>query len=109
MGCWVYILRCADQTLYSGATTDLTRRILEHNEGKGAKYTRSRTPVQLMQSWQVDSWSQALRLEAGLKKIPKALKEKFIQEPQKIVDWAEHSGYNFSIKVDSMCNNKYTK
>lgn len=109
MGCWVYILRCADQTLYSGATTDLTRRILEHNEGKGAKYTRSRTPVQLMQSWQVDNWSQALRLEAGLKRIPKTLKETFIQEPQKIVAWAEHSGYNFSIKVDSMCNNKYTK
>ncbi|WP_434512640.1 GIY-YIG nuclease family protein [Desulfitobacterium sp. AusDCA] len=108
MGCWVYILRCADQTLYSGATTDLTRRIQAHNDGKGAKYTRSRTPVQLMQSWQVANWSQALRLEAGLKKIPKVLKEELIQDPLKIEEWAIHAGYNFSIQVDSVNDNMYT-
>lgn len=100
MGYWVYILRCADQTLYSGSTTDLNRRLHEHNTGKGAKYTRSRTPVVLMQAWKVNSWSQALRLEAGLKKCPRTFKEELIQDPQTIKEWAEHKGYEFPIEVD---------
>lgn len=98
MSCWVYILKCSDQTLYSGSTTDLKRRIKEHNEGKGAKYTRSRTPVTLMQAWQVVSWSQALRLEAGLKKCPRAFKKVLVKDPQRIEMWAEQMGYDFPIK-----------
>lgn len=99
MSCWVYILKCADQTLYSGSTTDLKRRLKEHNAGKGAKYTRSRTPVALMQAWQVVSWSQALRLEAGLKKCPRTLKEELIRDPHTIENWAEQMGYDFPIKI----------
>ena len=45
---YVYILRCADNTLYCGWTNDLSSRIIAHNSGKGAKYTRSRLPVQLV-------------------------------------------------------------
>ena len=45
---YVYILRCADGTLYTGSTTDLDRRLAVHNSGKGAKYTRSRRPVELI-------------------------------------------------------------
>lgn len=99
MGYWVYILRCADQTLYLGSTTDLNRRLHEHNEGKGAKYTRCRIPVRLMQAWQVATWSQALRLEAGLKKRPKTFKEELVQEPQGIKEWAKRAGYDFPIEV----------
>ncbi|AHF06697.1 GIY-YIG nuclease family protein [Desulfitobacterium metallireducens] len=99
MGYWVYIVRCADQTLYSGSTTDLKRRLHEHNMGKGAKYTRSRTPVQLMRAWLVDSWSQALRLEAGVKKCPRTFKEELIRDPQTVKVWAEQMGYDFSIEV----------
>ncbi|HVJ50394.1 GIY-YIG nuclease family protein [Desulfitobacterium sp.] len=99
MAYWVYILRCADQTLYSGSTTDLNRRLHEHNEGKGAKYTRSRSPVALMQAWQVATWSQALRLEAGLKKCSRMFKEELIRDPQMIKKWAEQTGYEFLIEV----------
>ena len=45
---WVYILRCADGTLYTGATNDLDRRLAAHNAGRGAKYTRARRPVALV-------------------------------------------------------------
>lgn len=99
MSYWVYILRCADQTLYSGSTTDLNRRLKEHNAGKGAKYTRSRTPVTLMQAWSVSTWSQALRLEAGVKRCPRTFKEELIRDPDTIKMWAEQMGYDFSIKV----------
>ncbi len=47
---YVYILRCADGTLYTGWTTDLNRRLAAHNAGSGAKYTRSRRPVALLYS-----------------------------------------------------------
>lgn len=99
MGFWVYILRCADQTLYSGATTDLSRRLQEHNLGKGSKYTRSRLPVKFVQVWQVETWSHALRLEAGLKKCSKVLKEKLIREPNLIKEWAIQAGYDFTVEV----------
>lgn len=99
MNYWVYILQCADQTLYTGSTTDLNHRLHEHNKGKGAKYTRSRIPVVLMQAWQVATWSQALQLEAGLKKCPRLFKEELIRDPQTIKTWAEQKGYNFPIEV----------
>jgi putative endonuclease len=44
---YIYILECSDNTLYTGITTDINRRLLEHNSGKGAKYTRNRKPVTL--------------------------------------------------------------
>lgn len=98
---WVYIVRCADNTLYSGSTPRLKRRIAEHNEGKGAKYTRGRRPVTLTQAWTVENRSQALRLEAFLKGFPRREKEKFIAEPDLLLIRAEKKGYPFMIGVDA--------
>jgi len=70
-GAWhVYILTCADGTLYTGVTTDLTRRLEEHNESpKGAKYTRVRRPVVLAHQEAFDTRSEACVREAAIKKL----------------------------------------
>ncbi len=70
----VYVLRCADGTLYTGATTDLDRRLALHNAGKASRYTRSRLPVELAWTARVASWSAALREERRLKALPRAAK-----------------------------------
>jgi putative endonuclease len=65
----VYILRCADGTLYTGATNDLPRRVAAHAGGRGARYTRSRLPVALAWSAPARGRSGALRREAALKRL----------------------------------------
>lgn len=66
----VYILECADNTLYTGITNDLDKRVLAHNSSKtGAKYTRSRRPVVLRYSRRFNSKSEALKKEAALKNL----------------------------------------
>lgn len=77
MNAWfVYILRCADDTLYAGITTDLARRIDEHNAGKapGARYTRSRRPVVLAYAEEANSRSLAARREVAIKRLNRAEK-----------------------------------
>jgi len=77
----VYILRCADDTLYTGVTIDLTRRISEHNESlKGAKYTRVRRPVSLVYSETFESRSSACVREAAIKKLTRDEKSRLIQD-----------------------------
>jgi putative endonuclease len=71
---WVYILRCAYGTHYTGITTDLGRRIRQHTEGKGARYTRGRGPFELVHSEQCAGRAAALRREADIKKMPLAKK-----------------------------------
>lgn len=66
---WVYILRCADGTLYTGMTDDLERRLAAHNRGKGAKYTRGRGPVELVYREPCGDRSAALRREYALKQL----------------------------------------
>lgn len=66
---YVYLLRCADDTLYAGCTTDSQRRLKQHNSGRGAKYTRARRPVSLVYVEQAEDHSQALRREAALKRL----------------------------------------
>lgn len=66
---YVYLLRCADDTLYTGCTTDPRRRLEQHNAGRGAKYTRARRPVCLVYVEQAEDHSQALRREAALKRL----------------------------------------
>ncbi len=74
-GWHVYILRCADGSLYTGITTDLTRRTREHNEGRaGARYTRVRRPVELVYSETAATRSEASRREAAIKKLPRSRK-----------------------------------
>lgn len=68
---FVYILRCADGTLYTGITTNLARREQEHNsEKKGARYTRSRRPVVLVYSEEAADRSEASKREYAIKKLP---------------------------------------
>jgi putative endonuclease len=73
---YVYVLRCADDTLYTGYTTDLQRRVAEHDAGEGAKYTRGRTPVELVHSESFDSQSAAMSREYELKQLSKPAKER---------------------------------
>jgi putative endonuclease len=66
----VYLLRCADNSLYCGITNNLDRRIKAHNAGTASKYTRARLPVTLAASVEVDGKSAALKLELAVKKQP---------------------------------------
>jgi len=73
---WVYLLRCADGSLYTGITTDLPRRLAEHNgDGPaGARYTRSRRPVQLVYHEAARNRSDAAQREAAIKRLDRARK-----------------------------------
>lgn len=76
---FVYLVACADNTLYTGVTTDLVRRVVEHNTSpKGAKYTRARRPVQLVYSKKYKTRSAAQIAEAKMKKLSRAGKLKLI-------------------------------
>lgn len=80
MSAWyVYLLRCRDDTLYCGITTDLDRRIAEHNAGTGAKYTRARRPVRLEVYAEAPNRSEASKLEAAVKRLPRERKAVFLQ------------------------------
>lgn len=78
MACFVYMLRCADGSLYTGSTTDLDRRLAAHQSGRGAKYTRSRLPVELVYWEEAPDWSAALRREAAIKHLSRAQKLELI-------------------------------
>ena len=71
---WVYMLRCADGSLYTGITTDVSRRLAEHNgeAGLGARYTRSRRPVELVYAEGAGNRAQASRREAAIKRLDRA-------------------------------------
>lgn len=71
----VYVLRCRDDTYYCGITTELQRRIDQHNRGQGARYTRGRGPVVLVKSWRAASHSAALKAEWKFKALSRAEKE----------------------------------
>lgn len=75
---YTYIVRCADNTLYTGWTNDLKRRIRMHNLGKGAKYTRARLPVKLEYYETSPSRQEAMRKEAAWKKLSRQKKEELI-------------------------------
>lgn len=72
----VYMLRCADGSLYTGITTDIERRLIEHNSGKGARYTRVRLPVELAFIEPAATESRAKAREAGFKSMTKDQKER---------------------------------
>lgn len=68
-GWYVYLLRCCDGSLYAGATNDVAGRLARHAAGKGARYTRSRLPVELVYRERTADRSAALRREAALKRL----------------------------------------
>ena len=75
---YVYILRCADGSLYTGWTNDLEKRVKTHNAGKGAKYTKTRLPVELVYYEEYEEKGEALSREFSIKKLKKTSKEKLI-------------------------------
>jgi len=70
----VYIIRCSDNSLYTGSTTDVSRRVKAHNEKSGGSYTRTRTPVKLVYQEPHPTQSSALKREAQIKKWSRAKK-----------------------------------
>jgi putative endonuclease len=75
---FVYMLRCADGSLYTGAAKDWQNRLKRHMNGRAAKYTRSRRPVQLVRLETHASKSAALRAETAIKRLPKHEKEHYV-------------------------------
>ncbi|OCL25789.1 endonuclease [Orenia metallireducens] len=79
MSNYVYIIECADNTLYTGYTNNLERRISSHNSGKGAKYTRGRTPVKLRYFEEYQTKSEAMKREYVIKQLRRQDKLKLIK------------------------------
>ena len=83
MAWFVYMLQCADRTLYTGVTTDIVRRVTEHNgegaRGKGAKYTKARRPVRLVYQESAKDRSAAQIREAQLRRLTRTGKEKLVK------------------------------
>jgi len=71
---YCYLLECADGTFYAGITTDLTRRLVEHNRGSASRYTRARLPARLVWSEPHPDRAAATRRERELKALPRAAK-----------------------------------
>ena len=75
---YAYVLRCSDDTFYTGYTTDVERRVREHDAGEGAKYTRGRTPVELVHVEGFDSKSAAMSREYEIKQLSRTQKERLV-------------------------------
>jgi len=75
----IYILRCADNSLYTGITTDLEARLVKHNAGTASKYTRAHLPVEVVWTERAATESDAKKREAEIKKLTKEDKEKIIK------------------------------
>lgn len=74
MAAYVYMLRCKDGSLYTGWTNDLAHRLAMHREGKGAKYTRGRGPLELVYSEELGDKETAMKREAAIKKLTRQQK-----------------------------------
>ena len=77
---YLYILRCGDGTLYTGLTTDVHRRLEAHRQGRGAKYTRGRGPLELIYQEKCGTHSEALKRELAVKQLSRAEKETLIEK-----------------------------
>ena len=79
---YLYILRCADDSLYTGITNDVEKRLEAHRAGKGAKYTRGRGPLELVYREKCGTHSDALKREAQIKAMPREKKLELIRSEQ---------------------------
>ena len=77
---YTYLVECADKSLYCGWTNHLEQRIKAHNDGKGAKYTKSRRPVRLVYMEVFETKEEAMRREAAIKRMSRRQKEQLIKE-----------------------------
>lgn len=84
---YIYIIQCADGTLYTGYTTDLENRMAAHNSGAGAKYTRGRGPVRLLYSEAFETKGEALKRENQIKKLDRAGKLKLAGVKGEEITW----------------------
>ena len=94
----VYLLRCADRSLYCGVTNDLSKRLQAHNKGIGAKYTRSRRPVDLVGICEGMTRRGALQLEHRIKKLPATRKLKLLKNGKEIIRMATNAKITKEIK-----------
>ncbi|MBX0287024.1 GIY-YIG nuclease family protein [Haloarcula salinisoli] len=76
---YAYVVRCSDDTFYTGYTTDVERRVREHDADEGAKYTRGRTPVELVHVERFDSKSAAMSREYEIKQLSRTEKETLVR------------------------------
>ena len=79
MAFYFYLARCSDGSLYAGSCLDLKEREAKHNEGKGAKYTRSRLPISIIYHEEFSTLSEARQREAHVKKWKKSAKETLVR------------------------------
>ncbi len=77
---YTYILKCSDNTLYTGWTNNLEKRIKDHNDGNGAKYTKSRRPVTLIYFEEFQTKEEAMKREYAIKQLSRPQKEKLIKK-----------------------------
>ncbi|PSQ97789.1 MAG: GIY-YIG nuclease family protein [Bacteroidetes bacterium SW_9_63_38] len=79
-GHYVYVVQCSDGSYYTGYTTDVQRRVAEHNDGTGAKYTRGRRPVELVHVESFPDQSRAMQREYAIKQWDRPRKERLVQK-----------------------------
>ena len=86
---YIYMVRCEDNSLYTGIAKDVGQRMREHYYRKksGAKYTKSRRIKSLEMVWEAEEWSHAAKLEYRIKRLPKARKEELIRRPEKTAEF----------------------
>ncbi len=77
---YIYIVECSDGTYYTGYTTDVDRRVAEHNDGEGARYTRGRRPVELVHVESFGTQSAAMQREHAVKQLRRAAKEQLVAD-----------------------------
>ena len=78
---FVYLARCADDSLYCGITNDIAARVAAHNAGKGARYTRTRRPIEVLYTRRCASKGRALQLEYRIKQLSRTDKQRVVIEP----------------------------
>ncbi len=83
---YVYMLRCSDDTLYTGYCKDIVSRLKMHSSGKASKYTRARLPVELMYIKKLDTKSEAMKEEIRIKKLTRIKKLKMIEEYKESIE-----------------------
>jgi len=83
---YVYVVRCANGSLYTGYTKDIEVRMAAHNEGKGGRYTRTHRPVELIAFWGFTTKREALQIEYRIKQLSRQKKLELVQQPE-IPQW----------------------
>ena len=90
----VYMLRCADGSLYTGIATDVGRRLAQHSAGTGAKYVRGRGPLELVASAELADRAEAQRIEAKIKRLPRERKQSLATSPRQFHAWLAQARLN---------------